>query len=372
MKLFCITILTFAIMSLSSESSAQQKTLLLVGTYTEKEDQGINLLGFSGSGQLKEISLAAQVEDPSFVIANKAGNLVFAAEETEGDRGGKVTSFSLNRENGNLTKINSVYSEGNGPCYISLDPEEKNIVVGNYDGGNLSVIPVNENGELMASIQTIQHEGSSVNKERQEAPHVHSVVFHPWENMLFVGDLGTDEVVAYHYEANKSLPLTRAYSIKTEPGTGPRHLIFNESGKYMYLIHELTGDVGVYQEGDQQYEHLANYPLYDEGFDGEQGGAEIRLSKDGKFLYASNRGEVNKISVFGIQENGELSLVQRVSVEGENPRNFILSPGEDFLIVANQGSDKLVVFERDKKNGKISPTDQSQQIPKPVYLYFIE
>jgi 6-phosphogluconolactonase len=372
MKLFCITILTFAIMSLSSESSAQQKPLLLVGTYTEKEEQGINLLGFSGSGQLKEISLASQVEDPSFVIANQAGNLVFAAEETDGDRGGKVTSFSLDPETGQLTKINSVYSEGNGPCYISLDPEEKNILVGNYDGGNLSVIPVNESGELLAAIQTIQHEGSSVNKERQEAPHVHSVVFHPWENLLFAGDLGTDEVVAYHYDPSQDEPLSHAFTVKTEKGAGPRHLIFNDSGEFMYLIHELTGEVGVYGEGDKGYEHLANYPLYEDGFDGEQGGAEIRLSKDGKFLYASNRGEVNQITVFGIQEDGKLSKVQRVSVEGENPRNFILSPDEDFLIVANQDSDKLVVFQRDKKSGQITPTDQSIKIPKPVYLYFIE
>ena len=357
----------------NSQQTNTQK--FLVGTYTENESQGVNLVSFDPQKEIFTIeSVIGNIKNPSYVIANKANTLAFAVQESEGNRGGELTSFKIDKKSKKLTKINSVKTEGDGPCYLTLDPSEQFLLVGNYGGGNLSVIPVNPEGELTEAVQTKEHTGSSVNKERQEGPHVHSVVFHPNQKQVFVADLGIDQVNIYDFNPEEYLPLVPSTTpnLNVKPGAGPRHLVFNDNGNHLYLVHEMKGEVGFYKLKDKEYKHVATYPMADEEFDGDHGGAEIRITQDNKFLYASNRGDDNQITVYEInQTTGELNPIQRISSGGKTPRNFVLTPDEDYLISANQGSNNIILFKRDKNTGKIEKTEGMIEIHKPVYLHFL-
>lgn len=345
--------------------------LFLLGTYTDTPDQGIHLLEFTPeNGGFNLLSSVADPENPSFVIANKSQNLVFSVEETAGPDGGKVSSFALNE--GVISKINTVSAAGDAPCYLSLDPSEKFIVVGNYSEGNFSVIPVAADGSLKNPVQVVNHQGSSTNPTRQKQPHVHSVVFHPHDGRMLVADLGTDEVVIYDFDPNEEKPLVEdpRFRLQVKPGAGPRHMVFDPAGERLYLIHEITAEIGVYHyHQDGTLEHLETQSLLTKGFTGTVGAAEVRLYEN--FLYASNRGEANEIIGFQITDQGSLKHIQTISSGGNVPRNFNITPDGKFLLVGNQNSNTLLAFKRDPENGILTSTDHRFEIHKPVYINFL-
>src|SRR5690606_25041808 len=346
----------------------------LLGTYTDTSNQGINILEFDPeANKLEILHITSGIENPSFVIANTAQTLVFATEETGGEKDGKLTSFSLDKATKKLEKINSVYTHGDSPCHISMDPPAQYLVVSNYSVGNIAVIQVDKEGRLSEAAQIIQHQGSSVHPTRQKQPHVHSAVFHPREQKVFVADLGTDKIFVYDVNDNTAAPLSAApttFSVAT--GAGPRHLAFNKSGDRLYLIHEISGEIGAYAYEGNTIQHLATYPLKHEGFGGEVGAAELRFSPDGKYLYASNRGEVNNLAAFEIDESGELTQIQTLPSGGEAPRNFIITPDGKYLLCGNQNSNEVVSFKRNTADGTLTPTDVSLSVNKPVYFYLLE
>ncbi|MCC5939543.1 MAG: lactonase family protein [Lunatimonas sp.] len=345
----------------------------LLGSYTNAPEHGIYLVSFHPEEDSLAIeNVASEPENPSFVIINKAKNRVYSVEETGGESGGKVSAFSL--EQGKLTKLNTVSAGGNGPCYVTLDPSERFVIVGNYSAGNFSVIPVQTDGSLADPVQTIDHSGSSVNPRRQTKPYVHSAVFHPSENRVLIADLGTDEVVVYDFDATNEAPLQESAvsRLRVEPGAGPRHMVFNQSGDRLYLVHEITAAIGVYAYQDGQLSHLETHSLLREGFEGNVGAAEVRLSPDGAFLYASNRGDANELIVFSIGTEGKLTHVQTISSGGIAPRNFNITPDGNYLLAGNQNSNTLLVFIRDPQTGKITPTDTKLEVNKPVYITFVD
>jgi 6-phosphogluconolactonase len=359
-----------------TEAVMDQTYFFLLGTYTEKPDEGINLLSFNPkSGKIEGLYVASDIDNPSFVIANAEQTLVFSTEETSSEQGGELTSFKLNKATNTLEKINSVFTQGGSPCHISLDPTERFLVVSNYSGGNVTVVPVDPQGNLSSDIQVIQHEGSSINPQRQKAPHVHSAVFHPTEKRVFVADLGTDKIYLYDVVDNDTAMLSPATpeAFTVEAGAGPRHILFNDTGDRLYLIHELTAEVGVYAYQDGELSHLETHSLVAENFAGEVGAAELRFSPDGDFLYASNRGEANTITAFSVNhEDGSLREIQQVSSYGEAPRNFIITPDGKFLLCGNQNSDEILVFNRNQEDGKIDPSQISFSVKKPVYFYLLD
>jgi len=358
----------------TSEAQMDKSYLFLLGTYTENEGEGINLVKFDPQQNRMEIlALASDIKNPSFIISNEDQNLIFATEETGGENGGKVTSYRLDKSALKLEKIGSVYTQGDSPCHLSLDPSERFLIASNYSGGNVTAIPVDQAGRLSQEVQTIQHEGGSVNPNRQKAPHVHSAVFHPTENKVFVADLGTDKIHIYNFDNQASAPLSHGETIpfSVTAGSGPRHLLFDKEGDRLYLIHELTGEIGVYDYENGAISHLETHTLFPENFSGKVGAAEVRISPDGDFLYASNRGEANNITAFKIKEDG-LSKIQDMPSQGLAPRNFAISSDGKYLICSNQDSNKLEVFNRDEKSGEIHPAQTSLSVNKPVYVYFLD
>lgn len=356
----------------AQETSNARYYHLLVGAYSSGEDEGLYVYRFdSKTGEISHVHTAGGVDNPSFVILSPDGNYVYAVNELSGDKKGMVSAFRFNKATGALEFINKQPSQGGDPCYLSIDNDAKHLFVGNYTGGSLSVLPLQADGSLGDSVQSIEHEGSSVNEQRQEKAHVHSTVLSPDERYLFVGDLGMDQVKAYAYDQQAPQPLKEAKPAHTSvmPGTGPRHLVFNKTGDFAYLVLELTAEVNVFSHENGKLESIQTIPMTAPDFEGEVGAAEIKISPDGKFLYASNRGDANEIAIYAIdQKKGTLRMLGRQSTLGKTPRNFMIDPNGKFLLVAHQDSNSIIVFERNQKTGMLKPTNNKVEVNKPVYL----
>jgi 6-phosphogluconolactonase len=340
----------------------------LIGTYTEAKSQGIELLSFDQNNMvLNSKVVAGAIKDPTFVIANRSRTHIYAVESIPN---GKLRTYGFNQDQQTLELLGETDSLGNHPCYIALNNSERLLAVANYDSGNFSIYEVDSLGGLHFK-QSVQHSGKSIDKQRQNSAHVHSMIFHPNGKQLLVADLGTDKIHIYDLDYSKAAPVTQATPthFNLAAGSGPRHMVMHPNGKLLYLVHELTGEVGVYLYENGQIRHANTYSLTTAEFKGHVQAAEIRLSADGKFIYVSNRGSANDLSVFQADLEGGLSLIQQISTGGRTPRNFNLSPDGHFLLVANQDSDEIRLFKRDLVTGRLSKTSAKVTIKKPAYIF---
>jgi 6-phosphogluconolactonase len=357
--------------SLVTMSQQKDKTVnLLVGTYTKPgKSEGIYVYTFNViTGELTAKSKATGVDNPSFLAISRDKKYVYAANETSK---GMVSAFSFDSQTGALKLLNQASSGGDGPCYVSTDDRGKSVYVGNYGSGSLSAIPLNSNGSLGDQVQTIQFEGKGV-KSNQEKPHIHAAVLSRDNHFLFVPDLGTDKVYIYKISGsgNKTLsPATPAFA-SVDPGSGPRHLTFDQSGHNAFLIQEMTGVVTAFTFGDGHLSPKQSISLAPAGFNGRIDAADIHVSPDGKYVYASLRGDINEIVALSIDRTGLMTYVGRYAVQGKTPRNFAIDPTGNFLLVANQNSDEIVVFKRDAKTGALHETGIKASVGAPVCLLF--
>jgi 6-phosphogluconolactonase len=376
--LLILLLLTTSIMFNSCDEAQEEEKVestysFLIGAYTDNEEQGIGLLNFDPENNLIQTKIIAPgIKNPSFVIANRAQTFVYAVEETGGENGGKVVSFKLDRQTNTMERIDTQFSFGSGPCYLSLDPKEEILVVGNYSGGNFSAYKI-KSGNL-DHVQTYQHEGQSINPDRQGSAHVHSVVFHPNGKQLLVGDLGTDKIHLYDFNPVYAVPFNNSNPphFEVSAGAGPRHLTVHPNGSPVYLIHEMTAEIGVYAYNSGTLSEIQTLPLTEDDFVGGVGAAEVRLSPNARFLYASNRGDANDISVFEVGKDGRLTFVERVKSGGEMPRNFIITKDGKYLLAAHQASNNITVFERNPRTGKLTKLNVEGEFHKPVYFFGLD
>ncbi len=353
--------------------TSAQKNYLLIGTYTGGKSEGIYVYHFNGtSGDFDSVSMI-KTSNPSFLAISPDQKFIYAVHENANNgKGGEVAAFAFNKEEGKLSFINQQLSGGDHPCYVSVDKTGKWVAAANYTSGSLSVLPINKNGGLDSATTIIQHDGYSVNTERQKGPHVHSTVFSKDNKYLFVADLGIDKLMIYSFD-EKTGNLTEASFVMTEPGAGPRHFTFHPDNKHFYLVEELTGTISAYHYIKGELELLQNISALPPDYMGPIGSADIHTSPDGKFLYASNRGESNTIAIFKInQKTGWLTLAGHQSTLGKTPRNFNFDPSGNFLLVANQNSDEIVIFKVDKKTGFLADTGKRIKVGNPVCIKWIE
>ncbi|MGR3811773.1 lactonase family protein [Jiulongibacter sp. NS-SX5] len=340
---------------------------VLVGTYTGRESQGIYQFSFNPvTGEASEAQFMAESDDPSFLALSEDQNFIYAVSEVNG---GSIRAFS--RTDTSMTFINEQSSGGVHPCHVAIDKTGKWVFAGNYTSGSLAVLPILENGGIGEPTQIIKHSGTGPNKERQEGPHVHSVNIAPDNKALFVPDLGIDKVKAYYFNDSTGV-LSPGKDMEVLPGSGPRHFTFHPNGKYAYVLQELTGTVTSFSYLDGDLTRLEEYSTLPKGFEGKNSSADIHISADGEYLYASNRYH-DSIVVFKIDtSNGTLEQVSHHSVLGQIPRNFAISPDGNFVLVANQESDNVVIFKRDTTNGKLEPLDKEVKVSMPVCLVFAD
>lgn len=368
--------LFFALCLVFCTAAFSQNYYLFIGTYTGTGSKGIYIYRFDArTGKAQWVSNTDSVVNPSFLAVAPGGSLVYACTETRTVNAGGVTAFGFNRSNGKLTQLNKQTSGGDNPCYVNVYKNGKWIVVGNYSGGSLAAFPVNKDGSLQPYSQLVQHKGSSVNKDRQEAAHVHSTIFSPSQDYLFVPDLGMDKVMIYRFTPSQSKPLqpgTPAASAAV-PGSGPRHFDFHPNGKWGYLIEEMAGTVVAYSYKSGKLTQLQRIATHPDTLTTQPGSADIHVSPDGKFLYASNRGKENNIAIFKIDKaTGKLTPVGYQSTLGEIPRNFCIEPSGKYLLAANQETNNVVVFKRDAVTGLLTYTGEQISVPKPVCLKMLK
>lgn len=349
------------------------KSYLFVGSYTGgKPDTGIYLYELNPkSGQLKKISTVNNITNPSFLTISPNGNYLYACTDTKIPNAGSVSAFLIDSINGKLVFVNKQASGGENPVYLTVHKSNKFIVNGNYTQGNVSVFTANQNGSLNPYSQLIQFKDSSINKTRQDKAHIHATIFLPNNDFIFLPDLGSDKIRIFKFDSSVTKPviLTNDYTVKTFAGSGPRHFTFHPNSKFAYCIEELSGMLSVYSYSNgilDSIQRLFSYSKKQISY----ASADIHISPDGLFLYTSNRGEKeNTIAIFSINPtNGKLNLIGHQQTYGEHPRNFTIDPTGNFLLVANQITNNIVVFKRNLKTGLLIKTNNDIKVKNPSCL----
>ena len=356
-----------------SAAVAQKKPYLIVGTYTSGKSEGIYVYKFNTKDGESKLLDSAKTSNPSFIAVSPDKKFIYAVNENADSTmksGGGVSSFSFNKKPGKLAFINTQSSGGSHPCYVTIDNTGKWLFAGNYSSGNFSLFPLSANGGIENAKNNVQHFGKGVVKERQEAPHVHGTFLTSDNKYLLVPDLGIDKVMVYQFDAPTG-NLTEAKNpfIQVPGGNGPRHLAFDPSGKHLYLIQELTGTIAAFTFVDGKATLFQTISTLPEDYKGSLGSADIHVSPDGKFLYASNRGDADNLAIYSIDATtGILKLVGHQSTLGKTPRNFNFDPTGNYLLVANQNSNNIVIFTIDHNTGLLTDTGKRINVPNPVCI----
>ena len=352
------------------ESTANSTPMaFFAGTYTDGGVEGIDKYVLSDDGSLQSAGLMAASENPSFLSFSPEGNYLLAVNEVSNENAvGYVSSFRIGKDT--LELIDRKPSGGAHPCHVATNPEGY-VVVANYSGGNMGLLRVLEDGRLSGLLDVQQHSGSGLHP-RQEGPHAHSGWFAEDGSVISV-DLGTNQLwfSAIDPETGRFVPGDPP-ALSMEPGAGPRHLAFHPEKPWIYVLNELSSTVSLVRRDTDTGEYGIEQTLsaLPGDFTGENTCADIHLSPDGKFLYASNRGH-DSIAIFSVDpQTGSLKGAGHEPTQGKTPRNFSLSPAGSFLLVANQATDNIVSFRRDKVSGSLVFVSQIEA-PTPVCILFV-
>lgn len=351
-------------LSCSEKEPMKKNYPLFVGTYTNGASEGIYKMSFdSSTGRMDSTMLLSKLPNPSFLAISGDKQYLYAVQETADfdSLGGGVTAFSL--QNGVLEELNSMGTGGAHPCHVALS-DKGQLAISNYTGGNLSIFDLESNGRL-GKRQLIDHK----NLDTVKTSHVHKTHFN--EGGLFVADLGLDGIKRYAMKDHLWEPALQV-SIELVDGAGPRHFVFSEGEKYLYVINELNATLTVFEQDDEgSYNPIQTESTVASDWEGAKSCADIHLSPDGRFLYGSNRGE-NTIVTFSVDKaTGKIEFLERTSVGGDWPRNFTLDPSGNFLLVANERSNSISVFKRASENGTLEFLHK-MDFPSPVCLVFLE
>jgi 6-phosphogluconolactonase len=342
-----------------------------IGAYGAKEEVGITLLHLlSDSGELIKIAEYGGIENASFLRLNREGTRLYAVSETaaydDGEEGGQLASFPVDADTRKLGPGQFHPTHGEHPCHLSLTPSEDWLAVANYSGASVTMYPLGPDTLPGPPAIRFRHTGSGPNTDRQGAPHPHSVWFSPDGQYLFVPDLGMDKIMVYT-RGPEAHEWTAHDAVSLDPGAGPRHFAFHPSGKAAYVLNELNNTVTrfTYEEPGKLV-RLGSVSTLPVSYSDESTCAEILVSPDGRFIYASNRGH-DSIAIFRIDErSGELLASGHVSTRGKSPRNFALTPDGRWLVAANQQSDNIVLFRIDSESGLPVYAGKELFVSKPV------
>lgn len=339
-----------------------------VGTYTKGKSEGIySFLLDTMAKKITDVKVAATIENPTYLAIDKSKNLLVSVAKEE-DQGG-IASFAITSNGELLSKINSQVLDGAPPCHVSISNDNTFVLSANYHKGTIEAYPLNETGQILPPSSVVTHKGTGPDK-RQEKAHAHYAGFSPDQKYIITVDLGMDEIITYSLEEGL---LTKKHSLSVKPGSGPRHLVFHPTESYAYVMTEFSSEVIVlnYDVEAGSFTHIQTLPTIPNDFKENNQGSAIHISRDGKFVYVANRGH-DSIAIFKIDDHTyELSFVERVSSEGHWPRDFVLDPTESFVVVSNQESSNLVLFERDIETGKLTLLQSDVTVPDPVCVKFL-
>ena len=364
----CIGALMLGACTSMKQKETMENMYLMVGSYATPEEEGIKVYAWDNEkGEALYVSGLKGISNPSYQVVSADGNRVYSVGEDEGETS-TAHFLSFDKTNGKLTLMNTQLTNGGAPCYINLSPDEDWVITANYMGGSISVLPLDASGRLSENVSTFAFTGEGENKIRQGQPHLHCVEFTPDGKFLLANDLGTDKIHVFPLTPQGKLDEMGTFDVELEPGSGPRHLCFSKDGRFAYLINEISGKVTtlIYNEGTLQPIHYIEADTVN-----AQGSADIHLSPDGKFLYASNRLKADGIAVFSVNQETGMLTKAGYQLTGIHPRNFIITPDGRFLLVACRDSNLVQIFRRDEKTGLLVDTGKTIETSKPVCLKFL-
>ena len=350
------------------QNETMENLYLIVGSYATPQEEGIKVYAWNNEkGEATYVSGLMGISNPSYQVVTADGERIYSVGEDDGLTS-TAHALSFDMANGKLTLMNTQLTQGGAPCYINITPDGKSVITANYMGANISLIPLDSSGRLTENVKTIVFTGEGEIKNRQDQPHLHCVEFTPDGKHLLANDLGTDKIHVFPLNSDGKLDEKAGFDINLEPASGPRHICFSKDGRFAYLINEISGKVTTLS-----YDGKCLTPIqYIEADTVDaQGSADIHLSPDGKFLYASNRLKADGIAIFSV--NQETGLLAKVGYQltGIHPRNFVITPDGRYLLVACRDSNWVQIFERDEKTGLLIDTRKRIETSKPVCLKFI-
>jgi 6-phosphogluconolactonase len=379
-------------------NSMQSPVVAYVGTYSSPQGpegskgygQGIYLFQMNpATGALAQVGLFANDSNPSWLAFDPSRTHLYAANEIgnfEGAKSGSVSAYSIDRATGHLTRLNTVSSHGAGPAHLSVHPSGKYVLVANYEGGTVAVLPIRANGEL-GSATDIKKDAGKVGPEHaasappgsfaisgHEAPHAHMIEADPSGRFVLVNDLGLDQILIWKFDTEKgTLTANDPASVSLPPGDGPRHFAFHPNHRWMYSLEEESSTMVVYDFDATRGTLTAKQTLstLPKGFAGTNFTSEVMVSSDGKFVYAANRLH-DTIAVFSIGPQGMLTWRSEVWTRGDYPRSFNIDPTGNFLYVCNQRSDAIATFRVDRETGNLTFTGHYTPVGTPAIIIFLQ
>jgi 6-phosphogluconolactonase len=368
MKMFNRLINAILLLMILSMSVRSQPVKLVAGTYTESNEKGLYLLDLNlESGTFKMLSKSDAGPNPSYFCISEKNGMIYAANEVmnfNGLTGGGVTALKYNDKGKGIEKIKQLAVPNGSPCYISLSPGNDYLFLANFTGGSVAVIKLDAKGIPVSLSDTILYKG-----EGGKVSHAHMISFDPEGKKVYLTDLGLDRIVIYDFE-NTSGHLIKNSIFKLPEGTGPRHFVFSADGNRMYVIGESSSTVSVLEvDGNGGLKLIQTISTTRKGYAGQNACADLHISKDGKFLYGSNRGE-NTIVTFRIGSGGSLTLSGHSTCGGDWPRNFVIDPSGKNILVANQRTGNISLFRIDEKSGIPVESGVEYKMAAPVCLKF--
>lgn len=360
----------FVICIMTSISGLSQNVRLFAGRYTEPGGKGLSVFDLNPkSGTFNIVTEAEAGPNPSYFCISKSNRLIYAADEVmvfNGTKGGGLTTLRYDKEKSTLLKVNELVVPDGGPCFISLSPDEKYLFLANYSSSSLTVVKLDDKG-----IPENVSDKISFQKNGKKTSHPHMISFGPGGKKVYLTDLGFDRIVIYDFDKSSG-HLTEAKNgiVPFAEGAGPRHFVFSSDGNKLYVICELNSTISVFDvDNEGGLTPIQSISTLAEGFKDKNACADIHIGKNGKFLYGSNRGE-NTIAVFSIGSDGKLAPNGRVSCGGSWPRNFVIDPTGKFMLVANQKSGNIVLFNIDQKTGMPVAASKEYKLDGAVCLKF--
>lgn len=359
-----LTLFLFLFFS-SAMAQSTTKDIVYAGTFSERDSKGIYVFEFDRIAEtLTEVQTVSDRESPTYLEVHPSGKFLYVVYREKPEHAGTIAAFQIDAM-GKLAKINE-QPVGKNPCHISIDPQGKLLFVSNYASGSLIVYSIKQDGSLSPSIDNFQYSGSSLHKERQKEPHTHSAIPSLKGDFLYVSDLGVDKIMLYEIDAKGNLYPAKTPFIETPPGAGPRHSVVHPNGNYLFSNEELTSSVTSYKidqrTGALQFVERVTMLSNDTTAEGNSA-ADIHLSPDGEFLYASNRGQDNLVVYRVNSNNGKLSYVEHTRTEGKHPRSFMVDDKGEFIFVANRFTDSITLFRRDLGSGRLVFTGKKFAVP---------
>ncbi|ESQ76319.1 lactonase family protein [Asticcacaulis sp. AC402] len=352
-----------AAMAATSACAKSEDLRLFVGTYNGDDAKGLYPLNYSTATDTWSVGQPVpQVENLSFGAYSPKFKRHYLLNESDNGRVAAWTSA-----NGKWTRTSDQSSEGSSPCYAALSRDERALAIANYGGGNIVVYPLSDAGELLASAANRKNSGSGPNKDRQGGPHAHWVQFSPDQKHIYSVDLGTDQVLAYGYDAARRTVAEAVTAFQAPPGSGPRHLAFHPAGEVAFLVTELSNQlISLKKNADGSLTQIQTASLLPADFAGKSQAAHIAVNAAGTRVYASNRGH-HSIAVFETDALGGLKLLQIAPTLGDWPRFFALYEDHKRVAVAHQRSNDIVIFTLND-DGTLTPKNQKVEVPRPVFI----